>query len=229
MPTFGSCENIPVSCTLGKSRGKIDVRSSGRSSNRIRFGRAVSTFVHKGFLDSLKLFLFGHLGDSTLRGWVLYNRRLYIVVILVVQKCNEMCFSFSAWIHLEEHSGSLECVTALFVYLNACDNIRGSILLHSGVLPLASHRSRIGPDVVQILKTYHVCFVFLWTQNMSKRLLFLQTESFLYCSLHGRNFCIIFNYIWPLLKVPRINAICKNIFPRASLWKCSRWKWSRVM
>lgn len=103
------------------------------------------------------------------------------------------------------------------VYLNACDNIRGSILLHSGVLPLASHRSRIRPDVVQILKTYHVCFVFLWTQNMSKRLLFLQTESFLYCSLHGRNFCIIFNYIWPLLKVPGINAICKNIFPRASL------------
>lgn len=164
-----------------------------------------------------------------LRGWLLYNIKLCIVVILVLQKCNEMCFSFSVWFHLEEHSGSLECVTALFVYLNACDNIRGSILLHFGVLPLASHRSRIGPDVVQISKKYHVCFVFFWTQNMSKWLLFLQTESFLYCSLHGRNFCIIFNYIWPLLKVPRINAICKNIFPRACLWKWGRWKWSRVV
>lgn len=177
MPTFGSCENIPVSCTLWKSRGKVDVRSSGRSKNPIRFGRAVYKFVQKGFLDSLKLFLFGHLSDNTLRRGILYNRRLYVVVILVLQKCNEMCFSFFfVWIHLEEHSGSLECVTALFVYLNACDNIRGSILLHSGVLPLASHRSRIGPDVVQILKMYHVCFVFLWTQNMSKWLLFLQTE-----------------------------------------------------
>lgn len=136
---------------------------------------------------------------------------------------------FSVWIQLEEHSGSLECVTALFVYLNAYDNIRGSILLHLGVLPLASRRSWVGPDVVQILKMYHVCFVFFWTQNMSKWLLFLQTELFLYCSLHGRNFCLIFNYIWPLLKVPRINAICKNIFPRASLWNCSRWKWSRVV
>lgn len=210
-----------------KVQRKNHVRNSGRSKNI--FGRAVYKFVHKGFLDSLKLFLFRHLGANTLRGWVLYNRRLYIVVILVLQKCNEMGFSFSFWIHLEEHSGSLECVTDLFVYLNACDNIRGSILLHSRVLPLASHRSRIGPDVVQILKTYHVCFVFLWTQNMSKWLLFLQTELFLYCSLHGRNFCIIFNYIWPLLKVPRINAICKNIFPGASLWKCSHWKWSRVM
>lgn len=178
MSMFESCENIPMSYTLGKFRGKSGVRSSERSDILVRFGRTVSSkLVRKSSLDSLNLFLLGHLDDYTLRGWILYNIKLYIVVIIVLQKCNEMCFSFSAWIHLEEHSGSLECVTALFVYLNACDNIRGSILLHFGVLPLASHRSRIWPDVVQILKAYHVCFVFfLWTQNMSKWLLFLQTE-----------------------------------------------------
>lgn len=54
MPTFGSCENIPVSCTLRKSKGKRDVRSSARSDIPIKVGSAVSSKrVHKSFLDSL--------------------------------------------------------------------------------------------------------------------------------------------------------------------------------
>lgn len=161
MPTFGSCENIPMSCTLWKSKGKSDVRSLERSDIPIGLvGLSPPNLCIKAFLTLWIYFSLDVWMIILLRGWILYNIKLYIVVILVLQKCNEMCFSFSVWIHLDEHSGSLECVTALFVYLNACDNIRGSILPHFGDLPLALHRSRIGPDVVQILKKYHVCCFF---------------------------------------------------------------------
>lgn len=58
MPTFGSCENIPVSCTLQKSKGKRDVRSSVRSDIPIKVGSAVSSKrVHKSFLDSLSTWM----------------------------------------------------------------------------------------------------------------------------------------------------------------------------
>jgi len=95
-----------------------------------------------------------------------------LLLSLYCKNAVKCAFLFSVRIHLEQHSGSLECVTVLFVYLNACDNIRGSILLHFGVLPLSSHRSRIWPDVVQILKMYHVCFVFFLDSEYEQTIAF---------------------------------------------------------
>ena len=94
-PRLGHVKRSPCHALYEKSGGKTGVGSSGRSDISITFDRTASSkLVHRSFLDFLNLYVFGHLDDCNLRGWILYNIKLYVVVVLVLQKCSEMCFSF---------------------------------------------------------------------------------------------------------------------------------------